>query len=162
MLLIGIIAIVFIIIISVLFIKIMEKFLIHINSISNNLEIIGSGDLTVQLDNEVLGINDEIGVIARASNNMQNSIKDMLSVVAVSFNEVQIKEQEINNASNEIKNSANQVALAINGVSKGALSQAEDLMDINDKLNVFSDQIDNIVVHISNLEENSKAAKKHK
>ncbi|SFD14383.1 methyl-accepting chemotaxis protein [Clostridium uliginosum] len=159
MLLIGVIAIAFIIIISLVFIKMMQKLLIHINSISNNLEIIGSGDLTVQLDNEVLNLKDEIGVIARSSNSMQDSIKDMLSVVGVSSDEIQIKGQEINNTSEEIKSSANQVSLAINDVSQGALNQAEDLMDINNKLNLFSDQIDNIVTNISNLEENSKAAK---
>ncbi|GAA0078611.1 methyl-accepting chemotaxis protein [Clostridium sp. CTA-5] len=159
MLLIGIIAIAFIGIISLVFIKIMEKLVKRINNISNNLEVIGSGDLTVQLDNEVLDLNDEIGVIARASNNMQNSIKDMLSVVGLSSDEVQVKGNEISNVSEEIKNSANQVSLAINDVSKGALNQAEDLININNKLNLFSDQIDNIVIHINNLEENSKAVK---
>lgn len=159
MFLVGIIAIIAIIVISLVFIKVMEKILININTISNNLERIGAGDLTVQLDNEVLDIKDEIGVIARASNNMQNSIKDMLSVVGVSSNEIQNKGQEINNTSKEIKESAKQVSLAIHDVSQGALNQAEDLMDINNKLNLFSDQIDNMVKDISKLEENSKAAK---
>lgn len=157
--LISIVAIIFIVIISLVSMKIMEESLSHIGSITSNLKRIGSGDLREQLDDRALNIKDEIGAIARASNNMQNSIKDMLFVVAINFNKVQIKEQEIRNTSSEIKSSANQVSLAINDVSQGALNQAENLMDINGRLGLFSEQIDNIVTEINNLEKNSKAVK---
>lgn len=145
--------------ISLVSMKIMEESLSHIGSITSNLKRIGSGDLREQLDDRALNIKDEIGAIARASNNMQNSIKDMLFVVAINFNKVQIKEQEIRNTSSEIKSSANQVSLAINDVSQGALNQAENLMDISGRLDLFSEQIDNIVTEINNLEKNSRAVK---
>ena len=152
-------AVIVIIILSLIFIKVIKKYLLHIVNITNNLNRIGSGDLTVQLDHKELELNDEIGVIARAANNMQNSIKDMLFIIGSSFNTVEIKGKEITNASSEIKSAANQVFLAINDVSQGVLNQAENLMNINSKLDLFSEQIDNIVAQINNLEKNSKEVK---
>lgn len=155
----GMTAIIFIFIISLIFIKVIQKSLLQISHITENLNTIGSGDLTVKLDDKALKLNDEIGVIARATNNMQNSIKDMLFIIGSSFNTVEIKGKEITNASSEIKRGANQVFLSINDVSKCVLNQSENLMNINSKMDLFSEQINNIVGQINNLEKNSKEVK---
>lgn len=54
----------------------------------NHLKILGNGDLSVPIQKEFLELNDEVGDIARAMDQMQNSLKSMFSEIASSAAEL--------------------------------------------------------------------------
>lgn len=59
-----------------------------INAITKNLNQIASGDLSVNISDKLMEIKDETGILAKASNAMQNAVRDLVSVVKREAGEV--------------------------------------------------------------------------
>jgi methyl-accepting chemotaxis protein len=59
-----------------------------INTITNNLNQIANGDLSVSISEKLMKIKDETGILAKASYAMQNAVRDLVSVVKKEAREV--------------------------------------------------------------------------
>jgi len=90
-------------------------------------------------------LKDEVGVLARAMNTMQISIRgllvkisDMGTILAASSEEMMASTEESNKASEQVAN-------AVNDIAKGAGDQAKEAQESSEKLMALSDGLSNIV-----------------
>jgi methyl-accepting chemotaxis protein len=110
-----------------------------------HLEIIASGNLTNPVPVKFMKLKDEVGVLARAMNTMQISIRgllvkisDMGTILAASSEEMMASTEESNKASEQVAN-------AVNDIAKGAGDQAKEAQESSEKLMALSDGLSNIV-----------------
>ena len=127
-----------------------------IESSSKVLETLAQGDLTVEVDEKYADKKDEIGHMTKAMKSMSNSLRNM--IIGVKDNSLNIDNESENlaTAANEISSVSQNVSEAINDIARGASSQSEDLLEISEKLNVFGDDIVQVVNEIREVDRTSK------
>ncbi len=121
----GVSILTFIIIGSILYITI-SRCIRTIHELAVQLGHIASGDLTSDIDQELLGNNDEFGEMARAVENMQESIRDIISQVTSKSHEVSTSSESLTASSQEVAASAREVSQAIEDIANGATEQTRD------------------------------------
>jgi len=85
-------------------------------------EEIASGNLTTQLK---VTSNDEIGKVGKSLNNTVNKLKDMISAISASANEVSVLSDTLVVATDESLRGTDEVSRSMEEIAKGAVSQAE-------------------------------------
>ena len=122
---------------------------------SNSLNILATGDFTNKISEKYLNNKDEIGDMANSMNTMQNSIKEMIKISKDSSLVIDKNSSNLSIISQNMVSSSNNVASSMQEVSSGINSQANDLMTITDILNTFSNKLENIVLNIKDIDENT-------
>lgn len=119
-------------------------------------DVIAEGNLTEELPVKYLKRQDEIGELARASQKMQSSVKDMLLNVKDVSKSISSQSETLYSVSEEMSASSENVSNAISEVSKGTEEQAQDLVSITAILNEFSEALDDVVQAIRDVDGLSK------
>lgn len=83
-----------------------------IEECSKHMNILAEGDLTQQISDKYLKMNDEIGLLVRSTKSMQEGIKELIKNVE---NEANICEEAVEN----VKNNINELNINIEDVSAG-------------------------------------------
>ncbi len=115
------------------------------------LKNIAEGDLTLEVSEELLHRQDELGQMGKSIDVMRNSIVNMLEDIKVSSVNIDSQAEKLTSASEEVACSSENVSIAINDVAKGTVGQAEDLVDITNILQNFSDKLKDMVSIISDV-----------
>ncbi|WP_244835257.1 methyl-accepting chemotaxis protein [Clostridium sp. BJN0001] len=147
--------------------RITNKISKNIENIKSSLEVINSGDFTVELDENGLKDNTEIGSMNRA---IEGTI-DKMGVIFLNMkkNSTTINDESTNLASisEELLALTNNISEAIGEVAKGNTSQASDLTSITGELNEFStsmnemnSDIKKINVHVKDVGTKSQTSNK--
>ena len=130
-----------------------NRFTKPLHIITQHIENIGEGDLTKEYSFIYKYRKDEVGVIVRALEKMQEDISKLVSnnkTVATSvfnlFNEL------TNNISNT-KQSATSINLAMEQIASGVDNQSKSIQDGIDELNNLSDNIKNAVEYTEKMTE---------
>lgn len=115
----------FLIIGAILYITI-SKCISTIHGLGEQLGYIADGDLTRDLDQGLLENNDEFGEMAIAVDNMQKSIRDIISQVTNKSQEVSTSSESLTASSQEVAASAREIFQAIEDIANGATEQTRD------------------------------------
>ena len=122
-----------------------------INGVCEYLMILSKGDLSKSIDKKYLDRKDEIGLIAKVSEQLKDSLKSLIgktleaskSLIDHSFNLQQVSKECLENTE--------AVNRAMNDISTGAVSQAENTqsaseksIDIGDLIKLITDSLDNL------------------
>lgn len=123
---------------------------------ANHLEHLSHGDFTVEVSNKYINSKDEIGHITRSVKTMQDSIREMIAAISGSSNSIDSQSSNLSALAEEMSASSENVATAIQGVAEGTGSQSGELTVINEILEDFGREIENMVVDINKIDSNSR------
>lgn len=119
------------------------------------LNIIADGNLTTEVPEKFLLMNDEAGAVAKAVKAMQESLKSLLLETKESINKITDHTKKLKHISDNMANNTNGVSSAIQEIAKGTSGQAEDLVNITEAVNEFDDAIEHMVQAIKEIDNSS-------
>ncbi|MCR4922741.1 MAG: HAMP domain-containing protein, partial [Lachnospiraceae bacterium] len=125
-------------------------------SIESSITELAKGDLTVEIDKAVLKRNDEIGGMGRAVEKFIHELRDIVGKIKSSSNNVLSSGDELENMASQTSQTADDIAHAVDDVSKGAVSQAEDIENATARVNEMGTIIETIVENIESLNNTSE------
>lgn len=122
-----------------------------IDATQNALVKISEGDLTVQVDQAAMKRGDEIGVMSRALYMTISELQDIISSVMSSAKALETKGVQLGEMSNQTSHTTDEVSRAVEEISKGAVTQAEEVESATHLVSDMGTQIEQIVQSISDL-----------
>ncbi len=127
-----------------------------IKSTSKHLELLAEGNLCEEVSTKYLNSKDEIGVMTNAMKSMQESLGTMIKKIKENSSNINLQSENLASISEEIANVSQNVAEAISEVAKGTSNQSEELINITDILDEFSNKLSRMVKEIQVVDSNSR------
>ncbi|MGB9975538.1 methyl-accepting chemotaxis protein [Thermovenabulum sp.] len=127
--------------ISILLIIVIFNFFINknivgvINKIKKDLDLMANGDLSFDISDKLLSLNDEVGDIAKNINKTLLAVREMVKKIKYASDITMEKGHTIQKSVNEIAVVSNDLAKTIEQVAEGATEQAKDLQDAGANVN---------------------------
>lgn len=146
---------IFILLVTLITIYFIGKITKPLKSAVNQLNLIADGNLTSEVPEKFLGMNDEVGAVSRAVKEMQESLKSLLLETRDSVNKLIDYTKNLKHISDDMSNNSYGVSTAIQQIAKGTGEQAADLVKITDIVNEFGDSIDKVVKEIKEIDNSS-------
>lgn len=147
--------VIFIILNSIVCILISKKIADSISGVSNHLNAMGSGDLTVKLNKKYLETSDETGQIARVAERMQDFIKGIILNVKNQSETIETNSEDLYSSIKKIAFSTDEVNKAIEDTAKGMGSQSESVSEMLIKFNNFNTEMKEIVKQLNEIDEST-------
>ena len=114
--------------------------------------LLADGDLTTSPAARVMRKNDEIGAMARALEQLRVTLSEIVSDIQLSSNELSVTGENLDNMAAQTNNTANEIGSAVEGISKGAMSQAEEIETASLQIGKMGEEITDIVNRVDNLD----------
>lgn len=130
----------------------LSTYIVHID---NEMGKIAEGDFSITLQEKG---KDELSNMARKLNSTLEVLRNSIRGVKETSLEIGKMSSLMASTSKQMTDSINQVTASIQDVAKGASNQAEDLSDVVDLSNGFSNQIDVIFDKLSDVSKSSNQA----
>lgn len=137
-----------------------------INQLKDNMELVAQGNLNTKENEEIVNRKDEIGKIARSTNEMITSVKDMIIKIKEKSNDVSLNAESLAATSKEMSISSQELSINIQQVAEGTSSQAQDLIDISYSLDnldknikKMGDEINSVAQETQNAENKANNGK---
>ena len=108
-----------------------------IKNLKGQVGYMADGDFSRDIDEKLLKSNDEIGDIAEAIGNMQNSMRHIVSQVMDKSSQVAASSEELTATSQQAASASEEVARAIEEIANGANSQAKDTENTAENVNIM-------------------------
>lgn len=121
------------------------------NSLKDTITTLGGGDLTIEVDQAILKRQDEIGDMARGTEAFIDNLRGIVSKIQESAVNVLNSGDELETMASQSSQTADDIAHAVDDVSKGAVSQAEDIESATMRVNEMGTIIETIVENIESL-----------
>ncbi len=112
---------------------------------------ISEGDLTVHVDQKAMKRSDEIGVMSRALYMTISELQDIISSVMSSADKLKIEGNKLGEMSSQTSHTTDEVSRAVEEISKGAVTQAEEVESATHLVSDMGTQIEQIVQSINDL-----------
>ncbi|MBU3111663.1 methyl-accepting chemotaxis protein [Clostridium lacusfryxellense] len=127
-----------------------------IKSTSKHLDLLAKGDLTQEVSPKYLKLKDEVGDMTNSMKTMQQSLRQMINTIKENSSNVNVQSGNLSSVADEISSASENVALAINEIAQGTGTQAEDLINVTDILNEFSNKLSRMVSEIQIVDSTSR------
>ena len=118
---------------------------------TNTLDTLANGDMTVEVKNNLVNRKDEIGLMAKAMKNMQQSINSAISTVKENADMIDSYSENLASVSEEMSSSTDSVASSIQDVAKGTESQSEDMNSMVTMFDDFNTSIEEVMKSIREI-----------
>ncbi|SIS39724.1 methyl-accepting chemotaxis protein [Salimicrobium flavidum] len=104
--------------------------------VTERMKRIAAGDVS----REKLEVNskDETGELAQATNDMQESVRELMGRVSVSSENLIAQSEELNQSASEVKEGSEQIASTMQELSSGSESQATHASSLSEQMQDFS------------------------
>ena len=113
------------------------------------------GDLTTRVPDSVLKRGDEIGDMGRGVEEAVEKLREIVNKIQSSARDVLHSGDELESMASQTSHTADEIAQAVDDISKGAVSQAEDIEHATMQVNEMGLIIETIVNNIAELNETS-------
>lgn len=127
-----------------------------IKSTSKHLELLAEGNLCEEVSPKSLKLKDEIGDMTNSMKVMQDSLRGMINGIKGNSSNINMHSESLSAVAEEISSSTQNVTEAINEIARGTSSQAEDLINVTEILNDFSQKLAGMVSEIQIVDSNSR------
>jgi len=127
-----------------------------IKSTSKHLDLLAKGNLCEEVSPKYLNSKDEIGEMTNAMKTMQQSLRQMINRIKDNSSNINLQSANLSSVATEISSSSENVAEAINEIAQGTGTQSEDLINVTDILNEFSNKLSEMVNEIQIVDTNSR------
>ncbi|WP_142413846.1 methyl-accepting chemotaxis protein [Hathewaya massiliensis] len=129
---------------------------VAVNRLKDIIEKFGSGDLTVAVPQDLKEKANEIGDIASSLDLSIGNIRNMMISFKEHASSISGESENLSSVSEEMASSAENVSVAIQDVAKGSQGQSEDLVEITEITQDFSNKIDSVVTNMAEVMENAQ------
>lgn len=116
------------------------------------VEIIAGGDLTQSPPAKMLGRKDEVGSIARATETLRSNLADIVGDIIASANVLTSSGAKLSDMAIQTESTAGEIVSAVEGISKGAVAQAESVEMTCKQIADMGEEIDNITSCVDRLD----------
>lgn len=130
-----------------------------LNKCKDAMEELSSGNLNFKIDKKVVSRTDEIGALARAIHSTTVTLKKTVERILGAADTLIDSSNNIQNMTSTTSIAADEISHAVEDISKGAVSQAEQIETATAQINEMGDQIEGIVGGVSTLNETSSVMK---
>lgn len=113
---------------------------------------IAEGHLDVDIDKKGLDRSDELGDMVRGVHKLQQELTDVVSNIKNSVDVLNVEGNELSSMASQTSATADEIGHAVEGISKGAVSQAGDVENASIRIDTIGDMISGIVASVSNLD----------
>ena len=127
-----------------------------IKSTSKHMELLAEGNLCEEVSTRYLKSKDEIGVMTNAMKLMQESLGTMIKKIKENSSNINEQSENLASISEEIASVSQNVTEAITEVAKGTSNQSDELINITDILDEFSNKLSGMVREIQVVDSNSR------
>ncbi|MBU3204996.1 methyl-accepting chemotaxis protein [Clostridium algidicarnis] len=135
---IAIVSLAFIILAIVVIWLLSDKLAKSLNNIKEYINVMATGDFSMDVPQKHQDKNDETGIMARALQTSKDSVGKMVYNIKKNSNDIQGSSKDLVKVSEEFNESSQNIYAAIDQVAEGASQQAQDLVSIVDMLENFS------------------------
>lgn len=122
-----------------------------IKKLTSNLKILSNGNLTAQIDTKLLNYKDEIGISAKAMEDMRISIGKLVKNLKNDTLNIKSGADTLNLVSSDVSENSNTITNVICEMVTGVQSQTTDLMHTLENINEFGEKIETIVQRVSEI-----------
>ena len=136
------------IVMVVLFVKTLVK---EITKVVGHLDEVASGELNITLASKLMDRSDEIGNIARSVNSLIKNLASVISNVLRTAKELDESSVQFQGSFGNISESIGNVNVAVEEIAKGATTQADETMQVNDQVTDMGNAIDKTATNVENL-----------
>lgn len=119
---------------------------------------VASLDLTKEIPQKYLKQKDEIGMLTRALETMQNALKGTIENIKERSSEVTTYSDSLAATSEEMSASSEELASTMQQVANGATRQAEDLNEMVNALSYLTTNIENVYKELENVKNETENA----
>lgn len=105
-----------------------------LNVLSTSVKKISEGDLTENIN---VQSSDEIGQLAKDVNQMQISLKEVITNVSTASEQLSGQSEELTQSANEVRDSSQQIASTMQEMASGSESQANNASDLSSAMETF-------------------------
>lgn len=123
------------------------------------VEIIAGGDLTQKPDDEMLARRDEVGAIVRATERLRTSLANIIKEIMESSEILTQSSKNLDEMASQNEGTADEIVNAVEGISRGAVTQAEEIETACGRVSDMGLELDNITESVSRLDKVSSEMK---
>ncbi|MBD5136714.1 MAG: methyl-accepting chemotaxis protein [Lachnospiraceae bacterium] len=121
------------------------------------IDNLSAGNLAFKVEKSLLKRKDEIGDMGRSAEKCIASLHNTVSDIQNFAGSVQDEGHELELMATHTSQNADEISYAVEDISKGAISQAEDVEDATMKVSDMGQLIESIVSNIARLNDNSES-----
>lgn len=149
---ISLIAIIGAIIAAVICYLIARRLSIAISKTNAVVEVVAGGDLSNDVDPAVLKRRDELGTMGAAMQRLIEELRESVGHIQSSAKQVLEAGMDIGNTANQTSRTVEEISCAVDDISKGAVTQAEDIEDATGRISEMGSLIELIADNIQQLD----------
>lgn len=123
----------------------------------SSIQEMSTGNLNIQVDKKILHRTDEIGDMARAVDGLLQRMTTIMSKLKASADHLYEEGNSLDEMARQCSNTTDDVSRAVEEISKGAVSQAEEIQNASGQIAQMGTVIEDIVTNVNNLTEASDA-----
>ncbi|MCH5252670.1 MAG: methyl-accepting chemotaxis protein [Lachnospiraceae bacterium] len=117
---------------------------------------LSEGNLSVQINEKLLVRKDELGSMGTSLQTLLNELKNIINNMKKSTDVLSASGQELNELAGETNTTAIDIRHAVDDISKGAVSQSEDIEHATLNVSDMGDSIQKIVTKVKTLRDTSE------
>lgn len=123
---------------------------------SNHLKLLSNGVFCEEISPKYIKMKDEIGGMTRSMKLMQDSLRGMINSIKQNSTTINEQSESLSAVAEEICSSTQNVSEAINDIAEGTSSQSEDLINVKQIIDEFSNKISHMFTEIQIVDSNSR------
>lgn len=116
------------------------------------VEIIAGGDLTQKPSDKMLKRKDEVGSIARATERLRTSLANIIKEIMESSEMLTQSGKTLDDMASQTEGTASEIVNAVEGISRGAVTQAEEIETACGRVSDMGLELDNITESVGRLD----------
>lgn len=116
------------------------------------IQSLENGDLTVRVSDKVMRKTDEVGAMAVSLERLRVTLGEVVTNIKSSSNELSVTGERLDGMANQTNDTAGEINSAVEGISKGAMSQAEEVETASVQISKMGNEISDIVENMENLD----------
>ncbi|MCD7724985.1 MAG: cache domain-containing protein, partial [Clostridiales bacterium] len=113
---------------------------------------LSEGELQLQVTEDVLKRNDEIGLMAHAMETLLKQLNHIMGNIKKDSDTLKQQGDSLENTASQTSNTADEISSAVEDISKGAVSMAEDIESATVQINNMGTVIEKIVDSVQELD----------
>ncbi|CAI3227376.1 putative methyl-accepting chemotaxis protein (MCP) [Clostridium neonatale] len=128
---------------------------------TNNLIKVKDGDLSIKIDEKMLKRTDEIGDVIRGTDNLIQSLRDILNNIIITSKTLEAFSSNFNESAENISGSMANINAAVGEIANGATSQANETQNASSQIFDIGNAIDVTKNHVELLDSSSKKMREY-
>ena len=153
------------VVLSIVGVVIANKTSVKMRAIADELGSLSLGNLKLNIDENSVQRNDEIGLLADGAQKLSNKLGEVIRTTMDMSNELKRSGAELSDSANQASTASGQVSQAIDDISKGAVNQAESVenaagntQDIGRDIDEVSENVEELNAYAGEMKTSCEAA----